>query len=134
MQTIILVRDEESKEHGTFGKLFVNGREFCHTLEPADRDNKKNISSIPCGVYQCKPYSSKKYPDVFQICNVPDRTNILFHSGNTDDDTAGCVLLGSTRGKLGNDRAILNSGNTFRKFRLLMGKMVFRLIVCECYD
>jgi hypothetical protein len=134
MQTIILVRDEESKEHGTFGKLFINGREFCHTIEPADMDNKENISSIPCGVYRCTPYSSAKYSNVYQILKVPDRTLILIHWGNTIDDTEGCPVVGSHRGMLGEKKAVLNSRKTFVRFRETMGKEDFYIIVCECYD
>jgi len=57
-----------------------------------------------------------KYPDSFEITGVSNRTKILFHAGNTDDDTAGCVLLGETIGKLSGNRALLNSGATFRRF------------------
>jgi hypothetical protein len=47
---------------------------------------------------------------------VPGRTAILFHAGNTVGHTAGCILLGSTVGKLKDERAVLNSGETFRQF------------------
>ena len=40
----------------------------------------------------------------------------MFHSGNTEYHTEGCVLLGQYPGKLGENRAVLNSGATFKRF------------------
>lgn len=113
-----LVRLEETDEHGTFGVLKINKQVFCWTLEPSDRNNSGG--SIPAQQYTCRRYSSAKYPSTFQVMDVPGRTLILFHSGNTDDNTAGCILLGETLGKLQHSRAILNSGATFRRFQALM--------------
>lgn len=117
-----LIRAEENIKYGTFGYLKINKQVFCVTLEPPDRENKSNISSIPTGQYICKRYTSKRYPDTFQIMDVTDRTKILFHAGNTDEDTAGCIILAQYWGKLNDEeRAVLNSGNTFRHFMKLMG-------------
>ncbi len=66
-----------------------------YTLELPWRENKTDISCIPHGVYDVKPYSSEKYPDVYQICDVPNRSSILLHVGNYPAETHGCVLLGS---------------------------------------
>ena len=64
------------------------------TLENPWRDNKVNVSCIPEGEYECKPFSGYKYEDVYQVMNVPDRTHILFHVGNDPYDTRGCILIG----------------------------------------
>jgi len=129
-----LVRLEENFEHGTFGVLKINKEVFCFTLEPRDEENAPYISSIPAQQYVCRRYSSEKYPDTFQVMNVPGRFNILFHAGNTDDDTAGCILLGETIGKLKNDRAILNSGRTFRRFLGVLAEYdEFVLTIREVY-
>lgn len=116
MRHIDLFRMEQTDRDGTFGALRIDGTLLCWTLEPQDRNNTKNISCIPVGQYTCQRYSSVKYPDTFEVQGVPDRSHILFHSGNTDDDTTGCILLGETLGKLRTSRAILNSGATFRRF------------------
>lgn len=117
---IELVRLEENYEHGTFGVLKLNKQVFCWTLEPRDEENAQDISSIPAQQYDCRRYSSEKYPYTFQVMDVPGRSNVLFHAGNTDDDTAGCILLGETLGKLSGDRAILNSGRTFDRFMAVL--------------
>ena len=114
-----IIRLEEAND-GTFGALLIDDHVFCVTLEPPDFNNQQNISNIPPGNYICKRVMSRKYGDTFEIINVPGRTHVLFHSGNIVEDTKGCVLLARKWGVLGHDRAILNSGNTFRNFMIKM--------------
>jgi len=66
-----------------------------HTLEDKWVGNEKMVSCIPAGTYTCKPYSSAKFPKVWEVTNVKDRSAILFHAGNTHADTHGCILLGT---------------------------------------
>ena len=44
---------------------------------------------------------SKRFADIhsgmLQVLDVPNFTHILIHCGNTDEDTAGCLLLGDTQ-------------------------------------
>jgi len=132
--SVELIRLEESSEHGTFGVLKVNKELLCWTLEPKDADNAPEISSIPAQQYTCCRYSSAKYPDTFQVMDVPGRFNILFHSGNTDDDTAGCILLGNMLSKMKESRAILNSGQTFLRFLSMLADVdEFTLTIREDY-
>jgi len=123
----------ETSEQGTFGVLKIDKRIFCVTLEPQDEQNQSNISSIPTGQYTIQPYSSPKYPNVYQVMGVPERTSILFHKGNIAAHTAGCIILGQTVGKLKGDRAVLNSGATFEAFKKLLAKNVHHLTVTENY-
>jgi len=132
--SIEIVRLEENYAHGTFGTLKLNKALFCWTLEPRDEENASFISSIPAQQYECRRYSSARYPDTFQIMNVPGRELVLFHIGNKDDHTEGCILLGSTLGRLKGDKAILNSGATFKRFMdALDGVEEFILTVNENY-
>ena len=111
-----LIRLEEHEQFGTFGVLKINKGVFCVTLEPSDKLNAPFISSIPAQQYRCVRIISPKYGETFEITKVPERTNVLFHAGNVIGDTQGCVLLAQHFGKLNHNRAILNSGITFRKF------------------
>jgi hypothetical protein len=106
-----LIRLEENYTQGTFGVLRINKEVFCVTLEPAARQNVPFVSSIPAQQYICE-----KYGNTFQVMNVPERSHIIFHAGNALTDTRGCIILGEHFGKLRGDRAVLNSGNTLRKF------------------
>lgn len=131
--TMRIVRIEESEE-GTFGNLIINGKIFCMTLEPPDKQNQSNKSSIPEGQYICERIDSPRYGNTFEIKDVPGRTSILFHPGNFVFDTIGCVLLGEKIAKLREERAIANSGNTFNKFlEFLEGENKFHLTIIRCY-
>jgi len=79
---------------GTFGMLSLNGEPLTVTCEEPWLDNAKMVSCIPDGKYQVEKYSSAKFPYVWEIKGVPNRTAILIHAGNTIDDTHGCVLVG----------------------------------------
>ena len=129
-----LIRLEENYEHGTFGVVKINKEVFCVDLEPRDEENATNISSIPAQQYVCKRVMSPRFGETFEIMDVPDRFNVLFHSGNTDDNTLGCILLAQYFGKLKGNRAVLNSGNTFKAFMKVMQKQdVFHLTIREVY-
>ena len=64
----------------TLGVLKLNmAHSPIYTLELPWRENKPNISCIPEGTYECIPYTSEKFPNVYQIKNVPNREAILLH-------------------------------------------------------
>jgi len=110
-----IVRVEDSFKYGVFGVLLIGGETFCMTLEPPEFENKKNFACIPTGQYECIRIMSR-FGTTYEILNIPDRNEVLFHPGNRVEDTEGCVLLGEKLGKLKGDRAILNSGKTFTTF------------------
>lgn len=115
MKTIDIIRLEKS-DQGTFGVLKRDGEVFCVTLEPEDRGNAANVSCIPEGEYTAQRVNSPTFGDTFEITGVPGRSHILFHAGNVEGDTHGCVLLGRSYGHLKGDRAVLSSGATFKAF------------------
>jgi hypothetical protein len=79
---------------GTMGELSHDGFK-CWTLENPWIDNEVNISCIPVGVYAIKRDNFKgKYPN-FKLLDVPGRTHIEMHRGNTKEHTRGCILTGS---------------------------------------
>ena len=84
----------------TVGRLFVDGKFFCNTLEDTVRDlsNEKKVygkTAIPYGeykvVYNWSPKFGRNLP---RLLNVPAFEGILIHPGNTADDYAGCILVG----------------------------------------
>lgn len=132
--TVRLTRLEENYIFGTFGVLTIDGKVFCVTLEPPDELNEVNISSIPTQQYTCKRYSSARYPNTFQIMNIPGRTKVLFHAGNFVKNTEGCILLARKFGVLRKGRGVLNSGETFKQFMEIMdGVDEFHLTIVEHY-
>lgn len=120
MQKLFLERKKQitgSKPEATLGILYMEGKELCRTLENPWLDNKPYISCVPTGKYLCKKYSSEKYPDVWELQNVKDRTYILIHAGNIAKHTQGCILVGFSWGFIDNDVAVLSSRNALYKLR-----------------
>ena len=101
---------------GTFGVLFDEDTPFCLTLEREWNDNKRGESCIPIGEYVCKRIQSPKFGDTFEILHVSKRSNILFHKGNIEDDSHGCILVGEMYERLKTKNAILASGKAWKEF------------------
>jgi len=86
-------------------------------MELPDKQNQSNISCIPEGMYTCKKILSPHFGETFEVCNVPNRKHILFHTGNIAKyDSNGCILVGRSIGKMNGDPAIFTSRVTFREF------------------
>lgn len=129
-----IIRVEDSYQCGVFGMLLIGTEAFSLTLEPREWENVKNISCIPPGQYECVRIISPKFGTTYEICNIPNRSHVLFHPGNRVEDTEGCVLLAEKLGKLKGDRAILNSGKTFANFMNTMQSYPeFRLTIKEIW-
>tara|TARA_R100001082_G_scaffold56860_1_gene31336 strand:- start:3770 stop:4288 length:519 start_codon:yes stop_codon:yes gene_type:complete len=97
--------------NGILFDITNNERKFlCYTLEDESREEKVyGETCIPEGEY-CIQFRneggyhakySKRFADVhmgmLEVCDVPNFKYILLHCGNTDEDTAGCLLLGDTQ-------------------------------------
>ena len=132
-----IIRLEENYQYGTFGVLKLNKQLFCVTLELPDLLNKRSSSSIPAQQYICQRYSSAKYPDTFEVTNVPNRSFVLWHPGNRKKDTRGCILTAQYFAKLQGDwfdRGVWNSGKTFDSFmNRLKDYEEFHLTITEVY-
>lgn len=79
----------------TAGVLTTPDWPVCVTLELPWRNNQTSISCIPPGEYKCiRRHSQRVGGETFEVTGVPGRSSILFHAGNTTDDTEGCILPG----------------------------------------
>ena len=102
-----------SRSDSTNGLLFdiTNGVKFlCYTLEDEKREKKVMAETrIPAGMYSIllrkegghhNKYT-KKYGNIHKgmlwLQDVPNFQWILIHTGNTDEHTAGCLILGDSQ-------------------------------------
>ena len=128
MKTVRIKRTQHLKT-ATLGTLSIDDvtTDPIYTLEnplrATDKDNR-----IPAGEYLCKPFSGTKYKDVYEVTNVKGRTAILIHAGNYEEDTLGCILIGS-RQVTSPKPAVLDSKMCFQRFRSLIGKENFKLVI-----
>ena len=81
-----------STDDVTIGKLYDGSRLICYTVERPWLDNVANESCIPEGEYIVKMTNSPRFGPTYEVKNVPGRTHILFHKGNTVKDSLGCIL------------------------------------------
>lgn len=125
MKKCSIVRLDYKTGKGTFGVLLIEGRLFCYTLERPFLYNIKNLSCIPSGSYRCI-YHVGNTKSGYLLQEVPDRSGIMIHPGNTIADTAGCILLGE-----GLDRHLLNSRKAVAEFEIALKKTSFKLSIEE---
>lgn len=113
----------------TIGRLFVDGKYFCDTLEDRCRDLDKeekvmHETAIPAGVYEVIVNVSVKFKRKLPLLlNVPYFTGIRIHRGNTDKDTSGCILVGENKQP---GRVINSTGYELRLTELIEIAMLSR--------
>lgn len=120
----ILIQRHALKEGYTIGRMEINGKYFCDTLEDTDRGLResmteaeiaaikvKGATAIPTGTYRIDMQTrSPRFGRVLpRLISVKGYAGVLIHSGNTAADTEGCILVGENRerGKVLNSRATL---------------------------
>ena len=83
---IHLIRNQ-SKGAAITGRLVINGRWFCNTLERVGYQ-------IPALCYHLSVTQSPKFKRLLPIVqNVPQRTGIRFHRGTKPQHSTGCILV-----------------------------------------
>ena len=116
----------------TNGILLIDGVFECFTLEDQVRDGEKVMSetAIQLGEYEVKfrtvggydaryqkKYGTTWHKGMLELQDVPNFKYILIHTGNTDEHTAGCLLVGETQQDLdrGKDGFVGGSGDAYKK-------------------
>ena len=129
----------------TNGLLFIDGLFECYTLEDQYQAVKvMHETCIPEGTYDIQfrktggfhAKYSERYKNahygMLHIQDVPNFTYILIHTGNTDEHTSGCLIVGETQQDLeiSKDGFIGSSTVAYKKMyakvagQLLQGKKV----------
>ena len=129
--TLTLTRLTRSFVLPTYGVLRKeNTVPFALTLERAWRDNARGISCIPTGIYTCVRHVSPKFGETFWLQDVPGRSEILFHKGNIDDDSHGCIIVGEAFNFVRGEDGITASAEGFAEFmRMQQGVDSFTLTI-----
>lgn len=93
-----LTRDIFENEF-TLGGLEIDGQHFCFTVEDKVRPQKiKGMTAIPAGRYKVTMTFSNRFKKVLPLLvDVPNFEGVRIHSGNTAEDTEGCIIVGKVR-------------------------------------
>lgn len=112
--TITLVRDDRTTQR-TFGTMTFPDGWRCETLEdPHRRVKVMGETCIPVGRYQVIIDKSQRFNTMLpRLLDVPEFLGIRIHSGNTVEDTSGCILVGNRRA----DNMVINSRVTMQVVR-----------------
>lgn len=104
----LLLNRKETNLICTHGELFVDGQFECHTLEdpirelpwqPIEKWKIPGKTAIPVGVYRVYNAFSNRFQKILPLLiDVPGFDGVRIHSGNTADDTEGCILVGQSKG------------------------------------
>lgn len=110
---LLLIRDSFNVD-STIGKLYVDDKFFCDVLEDAVRKEKiKGKTAIPAGDYKVILTKSVRFKKVLPLLlDVPNYEGVRIHSGNTHEDTEGCLLVGT------------RTGTSVKDSRIAMGKLM----------
>lgn len=105
-----------STDQGTFGVLTF-GADVVHTLELPWRDNMRQKSCIPHGVYLCALVKSPRFGRVYGLQDVPGRSHVLIHSANFAGDVdkgwttqlQGCIAPALRVGQMRNNAGVMQA-------------------------
>lgn len=124
----------------SIGKLYIDGQYFCDTIEDKDRGLDDSMTeqeiraikipsqtAIPTGTYRVtlnvqSPKFKAKAAYAFcqgylpRLLNVKGFDGILMHIGNTQNSSAGCILVGQNK-VVGQ---VINSTETFKKLYAIL--------------
>ncbi|MCP4258133.1 MAG: hypothetical protein GY774_11650 [Planctomycetes bacterium] len=118
-----------SDEDSTISKVMVDNQFVCFGLEDEFREEKiVDETRIPAGTYQVSLRTeggfhqryTNRFPEfhrgMLHIRNVPNFEFILIHCGNTDEDTSGCLLVGTQANTDHGNMSVISSTIAYRKF------------------
>lgn len=83
-----LIRDTPKESGALTSRVYIDGSFFGYGLE-------NNFYKFPNGNYNLYGKYSPSFKKNKIYIDVPNRENIMFHGGNSIDDTKGCVIVAS---------------------------------------
>lgn len=124
---------------GAFGMLTLDGIPVAVTCERTypvaeSAPEGPQFVKIPPGEYTCRRTMFHKGGyETFEITGVVGHSRLLFHCGNRETDSEGCVLLGLRYGLFSGAPAVIESVRAFTSWMLsLRGVERFSLTVKQC--
>lgn len=105
---------------GILGTLYADdGYQLAVTLE----HSFNGLPKLPAGTYRCQKglhsLHSRPVPFwTFEVMDVPNHTGILFHAGNYNEDSNGCILIGRVCTSNEQGSMITQSRQTFDRFMM----------------
>jgi hypothetical protein len=100
----------EKGEDYIISEFWINNKKFFMIEDPLREVKIKGITGIERGIYKVIMTMSNRFKKIMPLLlDVPDFKGVRIHSGNTELDSEGCLIIGSKLGYLNDKRAVLNS-------------------------
>lgn len=113
---------------GAFGVLLHNAAPgivtpFAVTLEHTYEQPAEPVVKIPPGKHRCVPsyFNHGKY-QTYEVLII-GHTQIKFHKGNVEDDSAGCILVAESFAQFNSQPGIAQSAAGFAEFMQRAGSV-----------
>ena len=135
----LIIVDRTYYNNGTHGVLtFADGTEF-FTVERPWLNNERRISCIPEGEYKLKMRRSPivqrtsdgDYTRGYEITGVEGRSLIMIHVGNYVRNSAGCLLVGSSKAMQSGEPVVWSSRKAFNDLMQKMQGRNWRILFRE---
>lgn len=100
----------------------LKGNEVAAVIEHSYKDGEGPWQAkMPAGVYSCRwglhrLLGMTQDFATFEVMGVPNHKGILFHCGNFEKDSEGCLLLGISVQTVGGQIEVIDSRVAFKKF------------------
>lgn len=117
----------KSDADATVGALYLDRRFFCFTLEDEYRQDKVPTETrVPAGKYKIRLRDeggmtqryANRFPDIHRgmlwLQDVPHFSYVYIHIGNTDEHTAGCILVGYGAQAARDNKSLQSSTDAYR--------------------
>jgi hypothetical protein len=97
---VLLLSRTWQDENQTLGNLVIYDKDnrplfSAITLERGWRNNERNVSCVPLGTYKIVlEYSNRFKTELWELKDVPNRSECKFHSANYWYQLNGCISLG----------------------------------------
>ena len=141
MKTIIVNRDWGDDKQ-TLGVCYVRDEQGCivfksECIERGWKDNQRRVSCIPAGEYPVRLEHSNRFgKELYEIYDVPGRSECKFHAANYARQLNGCIALGKDRRDIDGDgyKDVTSSRVTMAEFHTaLRGDRSATLIVRDLH-
>ena len=120
MEPRLEIKTVAVRDDGCYSALLWDGRPFAVSVE---RTFDGNRVVLPAGDFVCKRGGhrlSNGIPfETFEITGIPGHTGVLFHKGNWETDSEGCVLVGESYAVISGREAIADSKGGFNELMKL---------------
>lgn len=118
-------KEDENQTTGVMTVVDSNGWPVfvCPCIERGDRQNQKNVSNVPPGLYQLVlEWSPRFKTNLFELKGVPNRSECKIHASNFWNQLNGCIAPGAYLKDLNGDKYmdVAASQRTLNDFHRVM--------------